>query len=202
MAILLTPRIPFGLVCSALGMLWPWSIASAAMVPMDQVGPQPRRVDPKAYAHVIHVAPDGQHRTVASALAAVTGAAPGNRYAILVAAGTYKEARLQLKPYVDLYGGFAAGNWKDRDVYRQATVLDAQRKGPVVLGADHTRLDGFVITGGEHKGHGAGIICRGVSPIIVNNIVTGCARGWESRRPAKAPASPCWPARAPTSATT
>jgi hypothetical protein len=144
-----------------------------AMVPMDQVGPQARSVDPKAYAHVIHVAPDAKHRTVGDALASVKDASPTNRYAILVAAGTYKEARLAMKPHVDLYGGFAAGDWKKRDVYQHATILDAQKKGPVVIGADHARLDGFVITGGEQKGHGGGIVCDGVSPTIVNNVIVG-----------------------------
>jgi hypothetical protein len=147
--------------------------AETAMVPMGQVGPQLRSADPRAYAHVIHVAPGGKHATVGSALASVKDAAPGNRYAILVAAGTYKEARLAMKPYVDLYGGFAAGDSKERDIYQHATILDGQKKGPVVVGADHARLDGFVITGGEQKGHGGGIVCDGVSPTIVNNIIIG-----------------------------
>jgi hypothetical protein len=157
-------------------MLWACSLAPAAwpvMVPMDQVGPQPRGVDLKSYADVIHVAPDAKHRTVAGALASLTDASPAKRYAILVAEGTYKESRIQMKPYVDLYGGFGPGGWTDRDVYEHATVLDAQKEGPVVLGADHARLDGFVITGGEHKGHGAGVICDGVSPMVVNNVITG-----------------------------
>jgi hypothetical protein len=169
-------RLPFGSLCGVLGVLVACPAAPASppvMVPMDQVGPQARGVDTTPYAHVLRVAPEGEHRTVAGALASVTDAAPGNRYAILVAAGTYKEARVQMKAYVDLYGGFAAGDWKDRDVYRHATVLDAQKKGPAVLGADHARLDGFVITGGEHKGHGAGVVCDGVSPAVVNNVITG-----------------------------
>jgi hypothetical protein len=172
-----TTTRPSGFVCSAWGMLLTWSAVSAAapasMVPMSQIGPQPRSVNCKDYAHVIRVAPDEKHQTVAGALASVTDASPAKRYAILVAAGTYKEGRIQMKPYIDLFGGFAAGNWKNRDVYQHATILDGQKKGPVVLGADHARLDGFVITGGEQKGHGAGILCKGVSPMIVNNILTG-----------------------------
>jgi predicted outer membrane repeat protein len=77
-----------------------------------------------------------------------------------------------MKPYVDLYGGFAPGDWLSRDIYANATVLDAQKKGPVVLGADHAQLDGFVISGGQHSAHGGGIVCDGVSPVIVNNIIT------------------------------
>jgi hypothetical protein len=158
---------------SVLGVLLTGLTASASMVPMDQVGPQPRGVDLRPYAQVIHVAPDGKHQTVAGALASITDAAPGKRYAILVAEGTYKESRIQMKPHVDLYGGFAAGAWKDRDLYQHATILDAQKKGPVVLGADHARLDGFVITGGEQKAHGGGVVCDGVSPTVVNNVITG-----------------------------
>lgn len=174
---MLITRRSFGLVCGVLGTLMTWSPAPAApwelMVPMAQVGPQPRSIDPKAYAQVIHVAPDGKHRTVAGALASVNDAAPGKRYAILVAAGTYPECRIAMKPHVDLYGGFAAGDWKNRDVYQNATILDAQKKGPVVIGADHARIDGFVITGGEQKAHGGGIVCAGVSPEIVNNLIVG-----------------------------
>src|SRR2546423_4668498 len=111
-----TARLPFGLLCGAFGMLVTCPIASAAspaMVPMDQVGPQPRRVDPKSYAHIIHVAPGGERQTVAGALASVTDASPGKRYAILAAAGTYKESRIRMKAHVDLYGGFVPDNWKD-----------------------------------------------------------------------------------------
>lgn len=165
-------RLSLGFLCGVCGLLLGWSPASAAMVPMDHVGPQSRSVDVKAYAQVNQVSADGK-QTIAGALASVTDASPMKRYAILVAAGSYKEANITLKPYVDVYGGFAAGDWKKRDVYQNATILDGQKKGPVVIGADHSRLDGFVITGGEQKGHGAGIVCNGVSPTIVNNIIVG-----------------------------
>src|SRR5688572_6883182 len=111
-----TARLPFRFMCSAWGMLLAWPAAgSAAMIPMDQVGPQARSVDAKAYAHVIHVAPGAKLQTVGGALASIKNASPGNRYAVLVAAGTYRESRVRMKPYVDLYGGFAGGDWKSRD---------------------------------------------------------------------------------------
>jgi hypothetical protein len=119
------------------------------------------------------VGPGAKYQSVAGALAAIDDASAQNRYAILVAAGTYNESRIQMKPWIDLYGGFAPGDWKTRDVYQNAAILDAQKKGPVVIGADHARLDGFVITGGEQKAHGGGIVCDGVSPIIFNNILVG-----------------------------
>jgi len=145
----------------------------APLVPMEHLGPQPIRVDLKAYAQVIHVAPGGKLQSVSGALASITDAAPGKRYAVLVAAGTYHESSIRMKPYVDLYGGFDAKDWKERKVYQHATILDAQKKGPVVFGADHARLDGFVITGGEQKAHGGGIVCAGTSPTLVNNIIVG-----------------------------
>jgi hypothetical protein len=144
----------------------------AGMVPMDQVGPRPIGVNPKSYAQLVRVSADEKHKSVSSALVAITDASPSKRYAVVVAGGMYNEVRLAMKPYVDLYGGFAP-DWKKRDVYQYASVLDAQKKGPVVVGADHARLDGFVVTGGEQKGHGGGIVCDGTSPILVNNIIVG-----------------------------
>jgi parallel beta helix pectate lyase-like protein len=149
------------------------SLTAAVMAPMTQVGPQPRVVDQRAYQHVIRVAPSEKHQTVGSAVAAISDASPTNRYAVFVAAGAYRQARLVMKPYVDLYGGFVAGEWRDRDVYTHATILDAQQQGPVVIAADNARLDGFVITGGQQQGHGGGIVCDGVSPTIANNIIVG-----------------------------
>lgn len=170
-------KIPFGFVCSALGTLVIGTAAMAVdpalMVPMDQIGPQSRGVNPKDYAQVLQVAPAGPFSTVGSALASIADASPTKRYAILVAAGNYPESSIAMKPYVDLYGGFAAGDWKKRDVYQHAAILDAQKRGPVVRGADHARLDGFVITGGQQNAHGGGIVCDGTSPTIVNNLIVG-----------------------------
>ncbi len=175
---------------------WRWTIAlvfwsllagaaSAApvMPPMDHIGPhpqsysdkKPRTVDLRPYSKVLHVAPDGEHRTIASALAAAKDASVTKRYAVLVAAGTYRESPLKMKPFIDLYGGFAAGDWKTPNATQNPTILDAEQQGPVVIGANDSRLDGFTITGGRTKAHGAGILCDGTSPMIVNNIIVGNA---------------------------
>jgi hypothetical protein len=145
----------------------------APLVPMDQLGPKPIRVDLKAYAQSLQVAPGGKFQSVSAALASITDASATKRYAILVAAGTYHEVGMRMKPHVDLYGGFGTSDWKERDVYKYATILDAKKKGAVVIGADDARLDGFVITNGEQKAHGGGIVCAGTSPTIVNNIIIG-----------------------------
>src|SRR5438046_1917909 len=102
------------------------SIASAAMgpmAPMDQIGPQPREIE-SGYAQIVKVSPDGQQRSIAGALGAIGDASAQKRYAVLCAAGTYKESHIALKPYVDLYGGFASGggDWKTRDVYANRTI--------------------------------------------------------------------------------
>jgi hypothetical protein len=148
-------------------------VASFPMPPMAQLGPQPRPVDAKAYAQIVQVARDGKFGKIADALAAIKDASASKRYAILVAAGTYPESQLQMKPFVDLYGGFASGDWKARDVYQNATIIDGQKKGPIVIGSDNARLDGFTITNAERDGIGAAIFCDGVSPTIVNNVIVG-----------------------------
>ena len=149
------------------------SAGSAAMIPMEQVGPQSRPV--LGYENVVRVSPTGEVKTIAAALDSLKDASAKKRYAVLVAAGTYNESGVRMKPFVDLYGGFPAdgGDGKARDVFANRTILDAQQKNsPVVIGADDARLDGFVITGGRHNAHGAGILCDGVSPTIVNNVIT------------------------------
>src|SRR6476620_956209 len=128
-------RFLLALILSA-GIMWAsqrWSLAATPMAPMDQIGPQTRGIDLKAYAHVVHVAPGAEHRTVGSALASIGDGSSTNRYAILVAAGSYDETRVQMKPHVDLYGGFSPTDWKDRDIYKHATPLSGQKNGPVVI---------------------------------------------------------------------
>lgn len=147
--------------------------ADAVMVPMDQLGPQWRPFDARPYAQVMRVGPGGEYQSVAAALAAVKGASAEKRCAVLVAAGSYREAGIRMRPHVDLYGGFPPGDWKNRNGYEHASIIDGQKKGPVLFGADHARVDGFVITGGEQKGHGGGIVCDGASPTIVNNTIVG-----------------------------
>jgi pectin methylesterase-like acyl-CoA thioesterase len=131
-------RYSFGFACGLLAAVLSGSTAAAALIPMEQVGPQPRAYSDKtprsvalrSYAHVLHVAPGSEHKTVAAALAAVKDASAKKRYAILVAAGTYRESRIQMKPWVDLYGGYAPSDWNTRDVYQHATIPGCAEAGP------------------------------------------------------------------------
>ncbi|NWG12228.1 MAG: right-handed parallel beta-helix repeat-containing protein [Acidobacteria bacterium] len=93
------------------------------------------------------------------------------RYAILVAAGTYAGETIEMRPHVDLFGGYEPTSWQ-RDIFRHRTVLTGQDRRRVVIGADHARLDGFVITKGQVRGKGAGVWCDGVSTTITHNTFT------------------------------
>lgn len=96
-------------------------------------------------------------------------AGPANRIAILVGAGTYRGSTLVMKSYVDLCGGFDPVAWK-RDIWAFRSVLEGEGVRRVAVGADHARLDGFVLTGGKLRGKGGAMLCEGVSPVLSNNI--------------------------------
>lgn len=146
------------------------------------IGPRTEAVDLERYQHVLYVVAghddgDGSNAspfaTIQNALESIQRAGDENRYAILVAGGKYQSSELGMKEHVDLFGGFDR-DWK-RDIFANATVLDAQHSGRVIRGADHSRLDGFIITNGRSKSPGGAIICEHVSPVISNNIIRGNA---------------------------
>lgn len=110
--------------------------------------------------------------TVARALERIADAGESKRQAVLVGAGVYREPTIQMKPYVDLFGGFEPARWQ-RDIFAHATTLDGEQSRRVLIGADHARLDGFTIRGGKVAGPGAGILTDRTSPAITNNVFTG-----------------------------
>jgi hypothetical protein len=75
-----------------------------------------------------------------------------------------------MKPYVDLYGGYDPADWK-RDLTKHASVIDGEQVRRPVVGADHSRIDGFVIRNGKSAGPGGAILCQRCSPVIANNII-------------------------------
>lgn len=156
---------------AASGALAAWGAAPA-------VGPLTQAVPLAEYRTVRYVAPGGSDRdghgskakpwaTAGYAIAQVGPASQAARAAVLVAGGTYRES-IELKPYVDLFGGYDAGNWT-RDLARFASVLDGENKRRLVLGADHARIDGFTLTRGRVRGKGGAILCDRTSPTISNN---------------------------------
>ncbi len=147
---------------------------------LAKVGPRTEELDLKAYAQVLHVAPSGSDQgdaspakplaTIAQALSKISDAREQKRYAVIVAAGEYRGDTIAMKPFVDLFGGFDANAWK-RDILASPSVLDGEQTRRVVVGADHARIDGFVIRNGKVRGLGAGILCDHASPTISNNTI-------------------------------
>lgn len=107
-----------------------------------------------------------------AALEAAGRPAAGERVAVLVSRGRYRQPTFALKPRVDLYGGFA-GPGGDRDVFRYPTILDGEERQRILIGADDARLDGFHLVGGRVRGKGAAVLCDGVSPTLANNVLAG-----------------------------
>jgi parallel beta-helix repeat protein len=105
---------------------------------------------------------------------AIGGAKSGDK--VLVAPGTYNE-NLEMKEGVAVRSEGTDREHKNHAAARR-TIIDSGGKEnvPVVEGADYAAIDGFTLTGlpplDHHvPGHAHGINCRGVSMIIVNNII-------------------------------
>ena len=140
-------------------------------------------VETAPYARVLHVAGvagddikgDG---SLARPFASITRAielsgkpAADSRVAIHVTQGRYEEPTFVLKPFVDLYGGFASPGGV-RDIYRHASVLDGGERQRIAVGGDNARIDGFHFVNGRVRGKGAALLCDGTSPTVANCIFT------------------------------
>lgn len=95
---------------------------------------------------------------------------------IWVADGTYNE-NVVFTSGVEMYGGFAGGesNLEDRDYHVHLSIINANNSGTAVimyLVDPDTRLDGFVVTGGNDI-HGGGIEITASGAIVTNNIIKG-----------------------------
>ncbi len=143
-------------------------------------GPVTEGIDLEAYAQVTYVSahadPDAGVGSRAAPLASLTQAVSDawspRRTAILVAEGVYEVANLELRSGLDLFGGFDEATWI-RDVGANRTVIDAAGTGRVLIASGSARIDGFEVRGGLVRGHGAGILIDGASPVITNNVFTG-----------------------------
>src|SRR5262249_18493366 len=180
-----------GQIAAVVALAAPLRAWGAAPVP----GPSTEAVPLMAYRTVRYVTPSGSDRagdgsktkpwaTIGHALAQVGSASEASRAAVLVAAGKYRES-IELKPYVDLFGGYEAGAW-NRDVARFPSVLDGEGKRRIAVGADHARIDGFTLTHGKVRGKGGAILCDHTSPSISNNtFLENTTMGPEDWRPAE-----------------
>jgi len=143
---------------------------------------------------VLHVTPSGTGNgsswssptTLALALATAL-----NGDEIWVAGGTHAPTAgsaantFQLVSGVNVYGGFHGNEAtrSARNVPANPTVLSglAAHNYHVVTGADNSRLDGFIISGGDANGSpslaigGGGLLCNGTSPTIAGCVFSANA---------------------------
>ncbi|HOI28486.1 MAG TPA: right-handed parallel beta-helix repeat-containing protein [Melioribacteraceae bacterium] len=149
---------------------------------ISKIGPATEQIDFSKYKEIYYVdcvkgsdkdgtgSIDKPLASVIYALEKVVGASAENRFAILVASGSYSGFTIVMKPFVDLYGGFQSGSW-NREIKANKTLLDGQKMRRVVMGADNSCIDGFTIRNGLSKSHGGGILCDDTSPVISNCII-------------------------------
>lgn len=112
--------------------------------------------------------------------AAIDTAVAGDE--VLVAPGTYTWTNQFISGSRMII--MKSGIWLHSEGGPEITVLDAERQGGVIYcdGVDdQATIQGFTITGAETGSTtgsgGAGILCRGSSPSIVDNIITGNSYG-------------------------
>ncbi len=159
-----------------------WALTWLAAAVAAQ-GPRTEAIPEAEYAAVFHVSTSGSDtagdgsisrpwRTIRRAMYGCREAGPHKRCAIKVAAGEYREGTLTLRAHIDLYGGFDPVSWK-RQIEAFATVLAGAGEDRLAIGADHARLDGFVLRGGRARGPGGAVLCDGSSPVLRNNVFVG-----------------------------
>lgn len=121
---------------------------------------------------------DTAFKTIQEAIGPAGAADQGDR--VYVAQGIYDNgggtgAVLEMQTNTAVYGGFANGDgWADRDPATKITMLDGTFTAlHVVIGADTSTLDGFVITGGVADGTaGGGMYNDGCSPTVIDCVFT------------------------------
>jgi len=149
---------------------------------ISKIGPSTELVKSNNYTEIFYISQntgsdkkgDGSKKnpwkTILSALNKVKNESDSHLIAFFVAEGVYFGATIEMKQFIDLYGGFNSKTWK-RDIYKNATILDGKHTRRVVLGADNARIDGFTVTNGYSQSHGGGILCDDTSPVISNSFI-------------------------------
>jgi len=143
-------------------------------------GPQTEQINEDIYAKIYYVADnvgsdesgDGSIQkpwaSINYSLSQISTATAENRIALMISGGDYSKSTIQMKEYIDLYGGFSEKDWQ-RDIEKYTSALSGDGKRRIIIAADNARLDGFMLISGIIRGKGAGINCDGVSPWITNN---------------------------------
>lgn len=147
---------------------------------IDAVGPHTVAVDLEEYTTIVHVSAttgsdqsgDGSrgspYGSIVNALQGIEDPGEDNRTVVLVAEGIYQKGTIELRPHVDLFGGYSAGTW-ERNILENESILDGLHSRRVLVGASHARIDGFVIRSGRTFGYGGALLCDNTSPVVTNN---------------------------------
>jgi hypothetical protein len=156
------------------------NLSTSGKVVQNISGPLNQQIEFDRYSEIIYVrqiegsseigsgSKDDPYTSISAALTSIEKSDSSQMSAILVSEGIYS-GTYQLKEYVHLFGGFSAPDWQ-RDIYRHKSILNGGKENRVVIGADDSVIDGFVITNGQIRGKGGAFICDAVSPQITNNI--------------------------------
>lgn len=146
-------------------------------------GPKTETVDTTLYQKIMYVSlstgndadgtgiAENPYQSINHALSKIRGAGADSRVALFIAGGDYSEPTIRMKEYVEIFGGFDPETWQ-RDIFQYRTLLSGGKERRVIIAAENSRLDGFVISDGMIRGKGAGIYCYQASPKITNNIFT------------------------------
>ena len=92
--------------------------------------------------------------------------------AVLVAGGVYEEYDLTVKKGVHLYGGYSP-DFKERDVEKYVTTVNAMGKGRIFTLAGNNVIDGFQLLKGRVSGKGAAVYTTATDIVITNNVFYG-----------------------------
>jgi hypothetical protein len=143
-------------------------------------GPQTEQINKKNYSEMYYVADnagsdeDGNGSkekpwaSVNYALSQISTASVESRVALLISGGDYSKSTIQMKEYIDLYGGFSENDWQ-RDITKNVSVLSGDGERRIINAADNSKLDGFMLISGVVRAKGAGLYCGGGVPQITNN---------------------------------
>jgi hypothetical protein len=111
------------------------------------IGPKSENVQLENYQNVFYVSStfgsdengDGsaQHpwNSISFALSQIHDAASETRYAVLVSEGDFAHTPVEMKDFIDLFGGFEPTNW-ERDIVKHQIILTGRLMRRVVISAN------------------------------------------------------------------
>jgi len=143
---------------------WSGATPTDSLLNVDKIGPQSEKIDESIYQQILYVSMTTGSDTTGD------GSEDNPWQTVISASGIYDQGTIYMQEWIDLYGGFNPETW-ERDLVKNRSILDGRGLRRVVVGRSNSRIDGFVITNGLSRSHGAGILCDDTSPTITNNYI-------------------------------